>query len=176
MAEITITAAAPDDEVGLQDLLYRTWLATYPNAEHGITVADIEDWHKDRNVEEKIAQRREHLANIPVGETMLIAKDGARIVGFCRAVKHPDRNQLYAIYVLPEYHGRGVGTAMWRATQEGLDSSKHSIVEVAIYNVKAIKFYAGLGFVDTGRRMSNPKFKMQSGAVIPEMEMRREAS
>jgi hypothetical protein len=41
--------------------------------------------------------------------------------------------------------------------------------------VKAIKFYAGLGFVDTGRRMSNPKFKMQSGAVIPEMEMRREA-
>ena len=78
MADITIIAAAPDDEVGLQDVLYRTWLATYPNAERGITAADIEDWHKHRNVEEKIAQRREHLANIPFGETMLIAKDGVR--------------------------------------------------------------------------------------------------
>jgi hypothetical protein len=31
------------------------------------------------------------------------------------------------------------------------------------------------GFTDTGKRMSNSKFKMKSGALIPEMEMRREA-
>ena len=56
--------------------------------------------------------------------------------------KQPDRNQLYAIYVLPEYHGRGIGTAMWQAAQQYLNSNKHTLVEVAIYNTTAIKFYA----------------------------------
>jgi ribosomal protein S18 acetylase RimI-like enzyme len=49
-------------------------------------------------------------------------------------------------------------------------------VEVATYNANAIRFYEGLGFVDTGKRMSDPKFTMKSGAIIPEMEMRREAT
>ena len=173
--EITIARATPDDVIGIQDVSYHGWLATYPNAKHGITVDDIEDRYKDRHTEERIAQGREQMANPPDGQTTLIAKEGDKIVGFCRAAKHPDRNQLYAIYVLPEYHGRGIGSAMWQEAQQYLDSNKHTIVEVAIYNTKAIKFYGGLGFTDTGKRMSNSKFKMKSGAVIPEMEMRREA-
>ena len=173
--EITIAHATPDDVIGIQDVAYHGWLATYPNAEHGITVDDIEDRFKDRHTEEKVAQRREQMANPPDGETTLIAQEGRKIVGFCRAIKHPDRNQIYAIYVLPEYHGRGLGSAMWQKAQQYLDSNKHSIVEVATYNTKAIKFYARLGFTDTGKRMSHPKFKMKSGAVIPEMEMCREA-
>jgi len=173
--EITIARATPEDVIGIQDVIYHGWLATYPNAEHGITVDDIEDRYKDRHTEERIAQGREQMANPPDGQTTLIAKEGDKIVGFCRATKHPDRNQLYAIYVLPEYHGRGIGTAMWHEAQQYLDSNKHTIVEVAIYNTKAIKFYGGLGFADTGKRMSNPKFKLKSGAVIPEMEMRCEA-
>jgi len=173
--EITIARATPEDVIGIQDVAYQGWLATYPNAEHGITVEDIEDRYKDRHAKERIAQRREQIANPPEGQAILIAKEGDRIVGFCLAAKHPDRNQLYAIYVLPQYHGRGIGTAMWQEAQRHLDSSKHTIVEVAIYNAQAIQFYGGLGFADTGKRMSNAKFKMKSGAVIPEMEMRREA-
>jgi ribosomal protein S18 acetylase RimI-like enzyme len=173
--EIIIARATPDDVLGIQDVTYRGWLATYPNAEHGITVDDIEDWYRDRHTEERIAQWRERMANPPDGETTLIAKEGGKIVGALRAIKHADRNQIYAIYVLPEHHGRGIGTAMWQKAQHYLDSNKHSIVEVAIYNTKAIMFYGRLGFTDTGKRMSNPRFKMKSGAVIPEMEMRREA-
>ena len=63
---------------------------------------------------------------------------------------------------------------MWQDAQQYLDSNKHSVVEVAIYNIKAIKFYGRLGFADTGKRISNPRFKMRSGAVIQEMEKRRE--
>ncbi len=173
--EIAIARATPDDVIGIQDVAYHGWLATYPNAKHGITVDDIEDRYKDRHTEERITQGREQMANPPEGQTTLIAKEGGKIVGFCRATKHPDRNQLYAIYVLPEYHGRGIGRAMWQEAQQYLDSNKHTIVEVAIYNTKAIKFYEGLGFTDTSKRMSNSKFKMKSGAVIPEMEMRRES-
>jgi ribosomal protein S18 acetylase RimI-like enzyme len=170
-----IAPVTPDDVVGMQDVFYRGWLATYPNAEHGITVDDIEDRYKDRYSEERLAKRREQASNPPGGETVLIARKNGKVVGVCRVMKHPDRNQLYAIYVLPEYHRQGIGTTMWKAAQEYLDPAKHTIVEVAIYNANAIKFYEGLGFVDTGKRMSDPKFTMKSGAIIPEMEMRREA-
>jgi GNAT superfamily N-acetyltransferase len=67
---------------------------------------------------------RERMANPPDGETTLIAKEGSKIVGALRAIKHPDRNQIYAIYVLPEHHGRGIGTAMWQKAQQYLDSNK----------------------------------------------------
>jgi ribosomal protein S18 acetylase RimI-like enzyme len=174
-SDITIARAAPDDVVGMQNVAYHGWMATYPNAEHRITVDDIEDRFKDRHDEENISRGRGWMANPPDGQTTLIAKEGGRIVGFCRATRHPDRNQIHAIYVLPEYHGRGIGTAMWQAAQQYLDSSRHSIVEVATYNAKAIRFYRGLGFKDTGKRISDPKLKMKSGAVIPQMEMRREA-
>jgi ribosomal protein S18 acetylase RimI-like enzyme len=173
---LTIAPVAPDDIVGMQDVFYRGWLATYPNAEHGITVDDIEDRYKDRLSEEKLRTRRGQIANPPEGKTTLIARKGGKVVGVCRVTKHADRNQLYAIYVLPKYHGQGIGTAMWNAAQQYLDPAKHTIVEVATYNANAIKFYEGLGFVDTGKRMSNPKFTMKSGAIIPEMEMRREAT
>ncbi len=170
-----ISIATPEDVEGMQEVFYHGWLATYPNAEHGITVDDIEDRYKDRLSPEKLAQRREQAANPLEGQTTLVAKKDDKVVGLCRVSKHPDRNQLYAIYVLPEYHGQGVGTAMWNAAQQYLDASKHTIVEVATYNDKAIEFYKRLGFVDTGKRMSDPKFTMKSGSVIPEMEMRREA-
>ena len=63
--EITIAHATPDDVIGIQDVAYHGWLATYPNAERGITVDDIEDRFKDRHTEERIAQRREQMANPP---------------------------------------------------------------------------------------------------------------
>jgi ribosomal protein S18 acetylase RimI-like enzyme len=173
---ITIAPAVPDDVVGMQEVFYQGWLATYPNAEHGITVDDIEDRYRGRHAEERLAKRREGIINPPAGETTLIAKRDEKVVGVCRVFKHPDRNQLYAIYVLPEYHGQGIGTAMWNAAQQYLDLAKPTIVEVATYNANAITFYEGLGFVDTGKRMSDPKFTMKSGSIIPEMEMRREAT
>src|SRR5438874_2029864 len=146
--EITVAPATPDDVVAIQEVIYQGWLATYPNAEHGITVDDVEDRFKDRYAEEKIANGRLQIANSPDGQIILVAKDRDKIVGVCRATKHPDRNQLYAIYVLPEYHGRGIGTGMWQAAQQYFDSNSHTMVEVAIYNTKAIKFYGGLGFAD----------------------------
>jgi ribosomal protein S18 acetylase RimI-like enzyme len=173
--QIDISKATPDDVLGMQEVFYRGWLATYPNAGHGITVEDIEDRLKDRNLEERLAKRREQAANPPPGETTLVAKWDRKVVGVCRVIQHPDKNQLQAIYVLPEVHGRGVGTKLWQEGQQHLDPHKPTFVEVATYNEQAIGFYKTLGFADTGRRMSNPRFTMKSGAVIPELEMKREA-
>ena len=44
---VEITAAALEDVVGIQDVLYRSWLATYPSEMFGINVDDIEEMYKD---------------------------------------------------------------------------------------------------------------------------------
>ncbi|MDE1941434.1 MAG: GNAT family N-acetyltransferase, partial [Patescibacteria group bacterium] len=172
---LVVSLAVPDDVPGMQDVFYYGWLATYPNKEYGITVDDIEDRYKDRHSEERLARRREQIATMSDNKLTMVAKLDGKIVGVCRMIKHPDKNQLSAIYVLPDYHGHGIGTAMWEAIQQHFDATKSTIVDVAVYNAKAIKFYEGLGFVDTGKRFSDPKFKMKSGAAIPEMEMIRPA-
>lgn len=172
--EIQVAVATPDDVEGMQEIFYRGWLATYPNTEHGITVDDVEDRFKDRYSDERLAKRRNHIASPPPGETTLVAKLERQVVGLCQVVKHADRNQIEAIYVLPEYHGRGIGTALWWEAQRYVDLLRPIFVEVAIYNAQAIAFYKKLGFEDTGKRMVDPRFTLKSGSVIPEMEMRRE--
>jgi len=89
----------------------------------------------------------------------------------CRFLNKEDFNQLQAIYVLPTYQHKGVGKALWNTASKFINPDKKTIVQVADYNEKAIKFYEKLGFVDTGKRFSDKKFTMKSGAIIPEMEM-----
>ena len=86
-------------------------------------------------------------------------------------MRRSDKNQLQAIYVVPEYQRKGVGKLLWKEAQKYFDEGKDIVVEVATYNSNAIAFYKKLGFVDTGKRFSDEKFKMKSGNLIPEMEM-----
>ncbi len=52
------------------------------------------------------------------------------------------------------------------------DKNKDTVVEVTTYNNKAIEFYKKLGFIDTGRRWSDEKFKTKSGFMTTEMELK----
>jgi GNAT superfamily N-acetyltransferase len=168
---IVIRNAETEDVEGMQDVFYKGWLSVYPNKEVGITEDDIEDRFKDRLAPERLEKRRERIKNMPPAEKELVVVDGKKVVGVCRLIKHQDHNQLKAIYLLPEYQTRGIGQMIWTETQKFFDPTKNTRVEVATYNQKAIDFYSKLGFVDTGRRMSDENFKMKSGAMIPEMEM-----
>ncbi len=169
--KIVIKKPLPKDAQGVQELLYHTWLATYPNEEFGITVDDIEDRFNDRKWEEALVKRKKYISDPPIGDAMLVAKEVHRIVGLCRVIRHEDKNELLAIYVLPEHQGRGVGKLLWQQAKKCFDSGKNTIVQVATYNKKAIRFYEKIGFCDTGKRWSDEKFKMKSGAVLPLMEM-----
>jgi len=48
-------------------------------------------------------------------------------------------------------------------------------VEVVDYNESAVNFYRSKGFEDTGNRRQDEKYRMKSGAIFIEMEMRRPA-
>jgi len=167
---IEIVFPKPEDAEAIQMVFYKSWLDTYPNKEVGITIDDVEHWYKD-DWNGKIEKQRARIANPPENQSFFIAKDGDNVVGVCRIVKYPDKNQLQAIYVLPDQQRKGIGKMLWDKALEILDPSKDTIVQVADYNKKAIEFYKKLGFVDTGKRFSDEHFRMKSGAIIPEMEM-----
>lgn len=170
-SKITIQKAIPEEALEIGEIFFKTWLATYPNEKYGITVDDIEDRWKDRKKADG-----SRIRNMQDNEILLTAKGDSKIVGVCRVIKHKEKNQLQAIYVLPEYQGKGIGKMFWEEARKFFDQTKDTYVEVAIYNTNAIEFYKKLGFVDTGRRMKDERFKMKSGAMIPEMEMILRAS
>lgn len=168
---IQITKPVPEDALGITTVLYKAWLATYPNDALGITAEDVEGSYKESFSEERIKKSEENLRNIPTNQKRVVAKDGDMVVGMATMVKNDNNNQLRTIYVLPDYHGKGIGTMLWEAVKDFVDPAKDTIVQVADYNQQAIKFYEKLGFVDTGKRWKDEKWKMRSGAYIPEMEM-----
>lgn len=169
--KVIIEPATPEDVKGMQEVFYKTWLATYPNEEVGITVDDIEDKFKDAFTEEILIRRAEQITHLPQGHALFFAKDGDTVVGLCRVIKSETENRLQAIYILPEYQGRGIGTLLWNEAKKVFDENKDIVVAVAEYNQNAINFYTKLGFEDTGKRWKDEKFTMKSGAQIPEMEM-----
>lgn len=172
MESIKIVQPTLEDARGTIEVQYKAWLSTYPNEKLGITVDDIEYRYKDAFSSERLKKREKIITDPEQNEKYIVAKDGDKVVGMCYAVIHEDKNQLQAIYLLPEYQGKGIGTMLWNAILPFFDKAKDIYVEVADYNEKAINFYKKLGFVDTGKRFSDERFRMKSGAILPEMEMR----
>lgn len=171
---ITIERAQPDDAEEIQNVFYRTWLATYPNTVPGVTVDDVDEYYKEKLSEEgikKSSKRIEEGLNLE-NQRFLVAKVNGKIAGVCLATVFEDKNQLNAIYVLPEFQGKGLGYKLWGEVLKFIDHTKDTIVQVVTYNTGAIEFYRRIGFEDTGKRWTDEKFKMKSGATFPEMEMK----
>ncbi len=161
-----------EDVRQIQDVFYITWLDAYPNDEIGITKEDVEERFKNRHSEEVMQKRRNVISNTDEKKLFLVAKDSEKVVGVCKLLKEDNFNDLEAIYVLPEYQGRGIGRMFWEEALKFWNLENNIIVRVATYNINAIKFYKKLGFVDSGKRFSKEHFKMPiSGVCIPEMEL-----
>lgn len=171
MENIQITDATAEDVEGIQTVFDETWLDTYPNEEAGITRADILEMRKGSFEPERLQKRREHFSTPHEDQKFVVAKNGDKVVGLCSLLKEEDRNKLSTIYILPEYQGKGIGKRLWESVIPFLDKTKDTTVSVATYNKNAIAFYEKLGFVDTGKRFSDEKFRMKSGNLIPEMEL-----
>lgn len=173
---IVVSVAEVSDALGTIEVQYKTWLETYPNEKVGITREDIEDRYKDAFSGKKLEKRIKAIQEQGERERILVAKDREKVVAFCFLTKEENKNQLQAIYILPEYQGMGIGTKIWEQVKGFFNKEKDVYVEVAEYNEKAISFYKKLGFVDTGRRWTDENFRMKSGAMMPEMEMKLDKS
>lgn len=172
---IQIVQPILEDAIESIEVQYRAWLETYPNKKAGVTKEDVEERYKDAFTGSKLEKRKKIITDPEPNEKFIIAKDRDRVVGMCYGDVQEDKNQLKAIYILPEYHGKGIGTKLWEALYPFFNNTNDTYVEVVDYNEKAISFYKKLGFVDTGKRFQDERFRMKSGAIFTEMEMVKKA-
>lgn len=176
MSNISIEKSKPEDVKDINNILYQTWIDTYPNEELGVTVEDIKNSFKDSFTEEYINNVKEKISNADKNNKLyLSAKDGDKIVGVCMVKKQDEQNLLQTIYILPEYQGLGIGQMLWDEAKKFLDPNKETRLEVVDYT-KAVDFYKKLGFVETGNKFQREEiFKSSKGVTLSEIEMIRPA-
>ncbi|MCR5664607.1 MAG: GNAT family N-acetyltransferase [Oscillospiraceae bacterium] len=84
---------------------------------------------------------------------ILVAKDGARVVGFVGygpAHGEDGAGEVYALYVLAEYQHRGIGYALLRRALDGLAGCRVIHLWAFAENKKALRFYERVGFHPDG--------------------------
>ena len=104
-------------------------------------------------------------------DSTLIAKDGARVVGFAsygayRDATLPECGEIAAIYVLREYQGKGVGYGLMRAALARLSCYASAAVWVLKGNERAIRFYERYGF-----RFDGTQAQLMLGTPAVELRM-----
>ena len=143
MCKYIIKKMESDDEIdGKGYVHYKSWHETYtqlvdPKYMEGITL------------EKCTAIAHRWLDNI------LVAKDKDRVIGFVgygayRDQSLPEHGEIFAIYVLEEYHGQKVGYELMNAALEKLTDYEKIAVWVLKGNDRAIHFYKRYGFCFDG--------------------------
>ena len=105
------------------------------------------------------------------GYRTILAKDGERVVGFAdygpyRGEDLPDAGEVYAIYILKEYYGKGVGFALMRRAVDLLKDHPRVAVWVLEGNERAIGFYTRFGY-----RLDGKKQTLMLGTAVTEARM-----
>lgn len=91
-------------------------------------------------------------------ESIFVAVDEGEIIGFCNGGKNRSDNknydgELYAIYILDEYHGKGIGTSLIKNLVSVLrEKNYESLMVWVLESNPAIHFYRKLGAEDIRRR------------------------
>src|SRR5436190_18004762 len=94
MPQIEIGTATPEDARAIADVHYKTWLATFPNKELGITEDDVRDYFGDPYAEDKLKEIAASITN-PMWGTQLVARVSGKVVGVCRVSKGNERNTVH---------------------------------------------------------------------------------
>lgn len=140
-----VRAAVPADLAGVRAVGLRTWPPTYEQilgADH--VAAGLDRWWSPAAIERGIALGR-----------YLVADAGGEIVGMASFGERDGDPVLWRLYVVPDWQGRGMGSALLRAVLGRLPPAAHRLqVEYADGNEPAAAFYRANGFREIGRHAS----------------------
>ena len=157
--DIIIKKMETDDEIrGKGFVHYTSWQQAY----RGIVDRDYLD---SMSLQKCVDAAYRWLDNI------LVAKDGEDVVGFTGYGKYRDdeltgTGEVYAIYVLEQYWGKGVGHMLMQAALDMIKEYPAVAVWVLKDNARAIRFYEKFGFRPDGREET-----LTLGTPITEMRM-----
>lgn len=165
-----IEDARPGDSKGITAVQRAGWLATYPDPSVGLFYDDIAGIAFDSP--EKLASYERSIDMQDDCKRVWVARAGDQIVGYVIAEKRDDAFELRAIYVLPDYHGQGVGKKLMQTAFDWFGNERDISVWAFSHNRRAIAFYEKLGFVKTGNTASLDVL----GKAIPDLEMVKKRS
>ena len=159
--DIIIKKMETDEEIkGKAYVHWHAWHEAYP----GMVSQD----YLDRFTLEKA----EKLAFSWGGDHLIIAKAGDRVIGFVgygnRGEEAPETGEIFALYVLSEYYGTGVGKQLMDAGLEQLKGYPQICLWVLKENKRAIRFYEKCGFLPDGTEQT-----VKLGAPLTEIRMIR---
>jgi len=140
--DIVIKRMESDEEIrGKAFVHWKAWHEAYP----GLVCQDYLD---KLTLEKCEAMARRWTDGI------LVAKDGDRVVGFVgfgdRDEEEPEFGEIFALYVLSEYYGTGVGRRLMEAGLAQLQGYPKVCLWVLKENARAIRFYEKCGFRPDG--------------------------
>jgi len=104
-------------------------------------------------------------------DNIMIAKDDGRVIGFvgygASQEETDEAGEIFALYTLSEYHGKGIGCRLMEAALEQLKGYSLFHLWAVKGNKRAIRFYEKFGFYLDGRE----KFSQTVGATGIRMTM-----
>jgi GNAT superfamily N-acetyltransferase len=143
-----VTDAKIEDAVGIAHVHTRTWQVAYDHVFPTNRLAGLVEEHRAE-------QWREWLMDPPDRTHTLVSGADGGIVGFAHfgPTRDPESNQelvgeLYAIYVLPDEWGRGIGRALMTEVLERMraDGFQEAILWVIEDNPRTRRYYELAGW------------------------------
>ena len=136
MDHVMIKPIETEEEInGMGYVLYKSWHETYTDLIDSSYLAGV-----TREKGTATARKQKNKA--------LVAVENGRVIGFgpYRDEEHSGINEIYAIYVLAQHHGKKVGYRLMNAAFEKLGNEKPIVLWVLKGNKNAICFYEQYGF------------------------------
>ena len=94
-------------------------------------------------------------------DNLIVAMENNRVIGFVgygdRGDEAPDTGEIFALYVLSDYYGTGVGSNLMKAGLKQLAEYPEVCLWVLKENKRAIRFYEKCGFVPADEELTDPQ-------------------
>lgn len=136
--DITIRKMQYEDTKLVQSIAKTTWNATY----EGIIPLDVQNnFLKSNYSDESMIVRIER-------SIVYVAEVEGKVVGFANysTVRVGGKVELAAIYLYPEFQGKGIGTALIQQAVKELKGLKEIYINVEKDNKNGMNFYKAKGF------------------------------
>ena len=145
---ISIKKMETDDEIrGKAFVHWQSWHEAYPGL--------VEPEYLEAFTLEKCVEKAYRWT-----DGFFVAKHEGRVIGFIgygdRGEEAPDTGEIFALYVLSEYYGKGVAQQLMKTGLAQLNHYSRICLWVLKENKRAIRFYQKCGFVPDGEELVSP--------------------
>lgn len=134
----TIRNMNKEDINQVQTVAKTSWNSTY----EGIIPLELQERFLNTAYSDEMMVKRLN------GSSLYVAEIGGEIVGFANfsPVRENREVELGAIYLLPEYQGKGIGTALLQEGIKNVNGAKSVKISVEKENKSGTNFYHAKGF------------------------------